>query len=70
MDEDIDEKAHQMTERYVASPRHTVEVDYMEYCNTIADKIGCRPNLCEKSQWELLNILNRFIFSKLFIKWF
>jgi dimethylaniline monooxygenase (N-oxide forming) len=47
MDEDIDEKVHQMSERYVASPRHTVQVDYVDYCNDIADQIDCRPNLCE-----------------------
>jgi dimethylaniline monooxygenase (N-oxide forming) len=45
MDEDIDEKSHQMTERYVASPRHTVQVDHVSFCNEIADQIGCRPNL-------------------------
>ena len=47
MDEDIDKKIQEMSERYVASPRHTVEVDYVEYCNDIADQIGCRPNICK-----------------------
>lgn len=56
MDKDIDEKAHQMSQRYVASPRHTVEVDYVEYCNTIAGFVGCRPNLCKINKHEVLKI--------------
>lgn len=47
MDQDIDLNAHLMAERYVASPRHTVQADYVEYCNEIADQIGCRPHTCE-----------------------
>jgi dimethylaniline monooxygenase (N-oxide forming) len=47
MDEDIDEKIHQMSQRYVASPRHTVQVDHQDYCNRIADLVGCRPNICK-----------------------
>ena len=46
MDHEIDEKARIMAERYVASPRHTVQVDYVDYCNEIADQVGCRPNSC------------------------
>ena len=45
MDEDIDDKATKMRERYVASPRHTVQVDYMEHCDELADHLGCRPNI-------------------------
>jgi dimethylaniline monooxygenase (N-oxide forming) len=47
MDEDIDEKIHEMSVRYVASPRHTVQVDHVDYCNELADQIGCRPNICK-----------------------
>ncbi|UJR36615.1 hypothetical protein I4U23_029335, partial [Adineta vaga] len=60
MDEDIDEKIRQMTERYVSSPRHTVQVDYMDYCDELADYIGCRPNILKflktdfKLGWQLL----------------
>jgi dimethylaniline monooxygenase (N-oxide forming) len=47
MDADIDEKIHQMSARYVASPRHTIQVDYVEYCNELANEVGCLPNICE-----------------------
>ncbi|CAF3397574.1 unnamed protein product [Rotaria sp. Silwood1] len=60
MDEDIDEKIHQMSQRYVASSRHTVQVDYLDYCNEIAKQVGCRPNILNflikdfKLGWHLL----------------
>ncbi|CAF1340855.1 unnamed protein product [Adineta steineri] len=60
MDEDIDEKIHQMAERYVSSPRHTVEVDHVDYCDEIADQAGCRPDIFKfllndfKLGWTLL----------------
>lgn len=60
MDEDIDRKIDQMAKRYVASPRHTVQVDHVDYCNEIADQIGCRPNLCKID-------LNRCISTDLFL---
>lgn len=46
MEEDIESKARAMAERYVASARHTVQVDYVDYCNELAEQIGCRPNIC------------------------
>ena len=51
MDADIDEKIQRMAERYVASPRHTVQVDHMDYCNELADQVGCRPNLRELKKY-------------------
>jgi dimethylaniline monooxygenase (N-oxide forming) len=47
MDKNTDERLDQMSKRYVASPRHTVQVDYLEYCDDLADEIRCRPNLCK-----------------------
>lgn len=47
MDEDIDKKTREMSKRFVASPRHTVEVDHLDYCNEIAEQVGCLPNLCK-----------------------
>jgi dimethylaniline monooxygenase (N-oxide forming) len=71
MDKDIDEKVHQMSKRYVSSPRHTVQVDHVEYCNEIADQVGCRPKICEINKTRIIeHILDRFIFSELFIKRF
>ncbi|CAF1031624.1 unnamed protein product [Adineta ricciae] len=60
MDEDIDDKATKMRERYVASPRHTVQVDYMEHCDELANHLGCQPNILNflktdfKLGWKLL----------------
>ena len=66
MDKDIEEKIYQMSKRYVPSPRHTIQVDHVDYCNEIADEVGCRPNICEIDKCNLFNILNRFIFSEIF----
>ncbi|CAF2384431.1 unnamed protein product [Rotaria sp. Silwood2] len=60
MDEDIDEKIHQMSQRYAASPRHTLEVDHVDFCNELAEQAGCRPNILNylikdfKLGWRLL----------------
>ncbi|XP_015914107.1 flavin-containing monooxygenase 5-like [Parasteatoda tepidariorum] len=32
-------------ERYVESPRHTIEVDYLTYIDSIASEYGAKPNL-------------------------
>lgn len=47
MDHDIDERLSEMVKRYVASPRHTIQVDHIDYCNDIAEEVGCRPHICE-----------------------
>lgn len=47
MDQDIDRRRDEMSKRYVASPRHTIQVDHVDYCNELADEVGCRPNICK-----------------------
>lgn len=47
MDNDIDKCLNEISQRYVDSPRHTVQVDHLLYCNNLADEIGCRPNICK-----------------------
>lgn len=47
MNEDMNVRFEQMSKRYVSSPRHTIQVDYIDYCNELADEVGCRPNICE-----------------------
>jgi dimethylaniline monooxygenase (N-oxide forming) len=47
MDKDTDERLSQMSRRYVASPRHTLQVDHLAYCDELADEVGCRPNICK-----------------------
>lgn len=43
----IREKRDEMEERYVKSPRHTIQVDYITYTDELADLIGCRPNIAK-----------------------
>lgn len=42
---DIRRKNKENGKRYVASPRHTIQVDYIPYMDEIADQVGCSPNL-------------------------
>lgn len=48
MDKDTDECLDKMSQRYVVSARHTVQVDHLPYCDELADQVGCRPNICER----------------------
>ena len=50
MNQDIDKKIEQMSARYVASPRHTVQVDHVDYCDELADQVGCRPDIRKFNQ--------------------
>jgi dimethylaniline monooxygenase (N-oxide forming) len=69
MDKDTDERLSQMSKRYVASPRHTIQVDYVEFCNKLADEVGCRPNTCEINRWYVSYYqIYLLIFSTLFIQ--
>ncbi|XP_028977648.1 dimethylaniline monooxygenase [N-oxide-forming] 5 isoform X2 [Esox lucius] len=47
---DIKQKEDSMAKRYVTSQRHTIQVNYIEYMDEIADQVGVRPNLL----WLLL----------------
>ncbi|KAH7715116.1 CRE-FMO-1 protein [Aphelenchoides avenae] len=38
---DIEAKRLEIQNRYVASPRHTVQVDYIEYMDELAEMVGC-----------------------------
>jgi dimethylaniline monooxygenase (N-oxide forming) len=42
---DIQVKREEMRSRYVPSLRHTLQVDYIDYGDELADLIGCRPSL-------------------------
>lgn len=41
---DIKWKEQQMAKRYVTSQRHTIQVDYIDYMDEIANLVGVRPN--------------------------
>ncbi|XP_018414568.1 PREDICTED: dimethylaniline monooxygenase [N-oxide-forming] 5-like [Nanorana parkeri] len=49
MKEDIRKKKEEMAKRYVFSQRHTIQVDYIEYMDELAESLGVKPDL-----WELL----------------
>ncbi|KAM3620640.1 uncharacterized protein V6R79_026327 [Siganus canaliculatus] len=42
--QDIHTKQEAMAKRYVASQRHTIQVDYIRYMDEIAEMMGVRPN--------------------------
>ena len=45
MNTDISVTREAMKKRYYATKRHTVQVDYIPYCDELAEMIGCKPNL-------------------------
>lgn len=45
MYEDIQKKLDFIRKRYVDSPRHTLQVDFIGYQDELAAEIGCKPNL-------------------------
>ncbi|GFT18959.1 dimethylaniline monooxygenase 5 [Trichonephila clavipes] len=44
MNTDINKKLEYMRKRYVNSPRHTLEVDFISYQDELAEQIGAKPN--------------------------
>ncbi|KAM8931077.1 flavin-containing monooxygenase 5-like [Pelodytes ibericus] len=56
---DIAMKKKELESRYVASPRHTIQVDFMEYLDEIASQFGAKPSLLRflvtdpKLAWEM-----------------
>ncbi|WKY08014.1 hypothetical protein Q1695_007481 [Nippostrongylus brasiliensis] len=47
MRKSIREKKEAMSARYVKSPRHTIQVDYINYMDELASLVGCKPNVLE-----------------------
>eukprot|EP00794_Sanderia_malayensis_P014230 gene14231-15714_t len=45
MEADVMKKRKEMAGSYYQSERHTIQVDYMNYSDEIAEQIGCKPNL-------------------------
>ncbi|KAL1427559.1 hypothetical protein MTO96_017261 [Rhipicephalus appendiculatus] len=45
MFENIRKKRESMRRRYVASPRHTIQEDWIRYMDELASQIGARPNI-------------------------
>ncbi|RCN39243.1 Flavin-binding monooxygenase-like protein [Ancylostoma caninum] len=45
MKKSIREKREAMEARYVNSPRHTIQVDFITYMDELADLVGCKPNV-------------------------
>ncbi|KAM4722716.1 flavin-containing monooxygenase 5-like [Rhinophrynus dorsalis] len=61
MKEDIKKKKEEMEKRYVCSQRHTIQVDYMEYMDEIAELLGVKPDL-----WNLFLTDPKLAWSVLF----
>ncbi|VDM81869.1 unnamed protein product [Strongylus vulgaris] len=47
MKKSIKEKRQAMEIRYVNSPRHTIQVDFISYMDELADLVGCKPDMKE-----------------------
>ncbi|CAM4691641.1 unnamed protein product [Leuciscus chuanchicus] len=45
MMKDIKAKENEMTQRYVAAQRHTIQVDYVPYMDELAKQVGVRPSI-------------------------
>ncbi|XP_076824582.1 flavin-containing monooxygenase 5-like isoform X1 [Clavelina lepadiformis] len=45
MAEDINQTTYEMNQQFYSSQRHTIQVDYVNYMDTIAEKIGAKPNV-------------------------
>ncbi|CAB3402591.1 unnamed protein product [Caenorhabditis bovis] len=45
MQKDIDAKKEEMRNRYVASRRHTIQVNYLDYIHELGELIGANPNM-------------------------
>jgi dimethylaniline monooxygenase (N-oxide forming) len=44
---EIYERREKIAKRYVASQRHTIQVDFIPYMDELATEIGCKPDLGE-----------------------
>ncbi|XP_075689423.1 flavin-containing monooxygenase 5-like [Rhinoderma darwinii] len=59
MKAEITKRKEEMQKRYVESERHTIQVDYVNYMDEVAEEIGCKPNLKKlflsdpKLAWEM-----------------
>eukprot|EP00914_Ancora_sagittata_P018394 GHVO01036389.1.p1 GENE.GHVO01036389.1~~GHVO01036389.1.p1 ORF type:complete len:133 (+),score=13.08 GHVO01036389.1:319-717(+) len=42
---DMKAKQNAMQQRYVASQRHTIQVDFVPFMDELADLIGCKPSI-------------------------
>ncbi|KAM4722179.1 flavin-containing monooxygenase 5-like [Rhinophrynus dorsalis] len=42
---DIESKKKALESRYVESPRHTIQVDYLEYMDELATEVGVKPSV-------------------------
>ncbi|XP_015779552.1 PREDICTED: dimethylaniline monooxygenase [N-oxide-forming] 5-like [Acropora digitifera] len=49
MMDSIQKKREEMAQRFYASKRHTIQVDYVPYADELATEVGCKPDL-----WRLL----------------
>ncbi|GFQ93171.1 dimethylaniline monooxygenase 5 [Trichonephila clavata] len=53
MNADIDKKLEFIRKRFVDSPRHTLQVDFISYQDELAEQIGAKPNLLKLALTDL-----------------
>ena len=46
-----------ISERYVESTRHTIQVDWIPYMDEIAEQVGCKPDLGKSNQYVFVNLM-------------
>ncbi|KJE90229.1 hypothetical protein CAOG_08524 [Capsaspora owczarzaki ATCC 30864] len=69
MVQDIADQQRGVAQRYKRSPRHTIQVDYIDYMDTLADQIGCRPTFLRVLLSHPTLIL-RYCFAPMSPTWF
>ncbi|XP_015923150.3 flavin-containing monooxygenase 5 [Parasteatoda tepidariorum] len=55
---DIKRRNHEIERRYVLSPRHTVQVDFIPYMDEIASQFGVKPNFLKMALTDPLLFYN------------
>ena len=43
--DDVRAKQAEMAHRYVSSTRHTIQVEWIDFMDQVAEQIGCKPDL-------------------------
>ena len=59
--EDIRLKEAAMAKRYVKTQRHTIQVDYINFMDELAELNGCKPDVGQYQQKHLWHTLNQKI---------
>ena len=64
---DIKAKRDAMSQRYVSSPRHTIQVDYIPFMDDVAKEFGCRPDI---GWFDTVTSIPEVFYAKCFRFWY